>query len=667
MKSQAAKLELHIFILLKKTNDEFSEEWKKCQNLDNEPNFQDCIQNYQTIRELIEHNRNKNTTSILESYYLEAWLGEIQSKLNNLTQYPSDEDVLLSNDEKIEELTNSLNQLNLKAIALNLPAQKNIDKALLKDYQDLYNEISKYFFSWNKTIYERKAAYYYNLADNFINEARELSENDLDFDLKKDLLSASIVCLEAAYNFYNQYGQQQYANETLQYQKRIEAQLKKFPKSSSKTKKTIKHLPKASIHSKEKRPKKKHFESLKQDEQPTSSISSPRKRIHWKDSEDTEEPIHKQLKKPTFIDKPIIKSIEKEGLCETFPSSSISLNNEEAFVQRREEELKQLINQISFDDPFRFYGQLFFNLNQKLHIYSKESSNHTLLTQLSWLTLSQQLINLISNKNQEDNQDSSKINHIKQTLLEKHKKNLNVISQQKRNEAYPTYELSDLRSRNLQTLLIDEVFDYYYGLEAFKQTSAALSFLNLTLRAVKNYSFNPLEEIKKAIQSVHTLNESLFYAKLLRELIKFHVCQENADWQKSTFSSGNKVTLNKEYLRILTIAENFIEQSNNESQDLKNKIKLLKNHLLQQFQPNSMPNDSLRHSFFKPVQKSSSVEVLINILQEHFQCLLKYRNPGIHSDDIYKHLVKFIHTYCQEQIQLNQAWTSKLSNAILTH
>lgn len=669
MKSQSAKLELHIFILLKKTNDEFSEQWKKCQNLDNEANFQDCIQNYQTIRELIEHNRNKNITSnLLESYYLEAWLAEIQSKLNDLTQYPSDEDVLLSNDEKIEELTNSLNQLNLKAIALNLPAQKNKDKALLKDYQDLYNEISKYFFSWNKTIYERKAAYYYNLAENLINEARELSENDLDFDLKKDLLSASIVCLEAAFNFYNQYGQQQYANETLQYQKKIEAQLKKFPKTASKTKKTIKHTPKASIHSKEKRPKK-HFESRKQNEQPiTSSISSPRKRIHWIDSEDMEEPVHKQLKKPTFIYKPIIKkSIEKEGLCEAFPSSSSSLNNEEAFAQRREEEFKQLINQISFDDPFRFYSQLFFNLNQKLHIYSKESSNHTLLTQLSWLTLSQQLINLIHNKNQKDSQDFSKINHIMKTLLEKHKKNLNVISQQKRNEAYPTYELSDLQSRNLQTLLIDEVFDYYYGLQAFKQTSAALSFLDLTLRAIKNYCFNPLEEIKKAIQSVHTLNANLFYAKLLRELIKFHVCQENADWQKSTFSSENKTNLNKEYLRILTIAENFIEQSNKESQDLKNKIKQLKNHLLQQFQPNSMPTDPAYSSFFQPAQQSSSVEVFINILQQHFQCLLKYRHPGIHSDDIYKHLVKFIHTHCQEQIRLNDAWASQLSNAILTH
>ncbi len=634
MKSKLAKIELHIFILLEKTNKEFSKEWQKCQNPDNEPNFKDCIQNYQTIKELIEYNRNKNTISnLLESYYLEAWLGEIQSQLNDITQYPCNKDVLLSNDEKIKELTKSLNRLSLKALALDLPAQKNIDKALLKDYQDLFDKISEYFFSWNKTIYERKAAYYYNLAENLINEANEaheLSEDDLDFDLKKDLLSASITYLEAAYNFYNQYEQHQYANETLQYQKKIEAQLKqleKLPKSASKTKKPIKHL-----------------ESRKQDEQP-SSISSPRKRIHSLDSEDTEQPVpHKQLKNP--IDKPIIKK---------------SIENEEMFVQRREEEFKQLINQISFDDPFRFYGQLFFNLNQKLHIYSKESSNHTLLTQLSWLTLSQQLINLIGNKNQKDSQDFSKINHIRETLSEKHKKNLNVISQQKRNEAYPTYELSDLRSRNLETLLINEVFDYYYGLEAFKQTSAALSFLDLTLRAIKNYSFNPLEEIKKAIQSVHTPNKSLFYAKLLRELIKFHVCQENADWQKSTFSSENKLNLNKEYLRILTIAENLIEQSNREGQDLRNKIKLLKNHLLQQFQPNSMPTDPSCSSFFQPVQQSSSDEVLINILQEHIQRLLKYIRPGIDSEDIYKHLVRFIVTHCKEQRQINQTWTSQLS------
>lgn len=664
MKSQLAKIELHIFILLKKTNEEFSEEWKKSQNPNNEPNFQNCIQNYQTIRELIEYNRNKKTTShLLESYYLEAWLGEIQSTLNDLTQNPSYEDVLLSNDEKIEELTKSLNQLNLKAIALNLPAQKNRDKALLKDYQDLFDEISGYFFTWDKTIYERKAVYYYNLAENLINEAGELSEDPVDFDLKKELLSTSIACLDAAHNFYNQYGQHQYANETLQYQKKIEAKLKqleKIPKSDFKTKKPIKHVPKASTHLKQSLPRH-HTESSKRKERTSIVSTLPKKRIHWLDSKGTEGPVHKQLKKKSFMDKPIIKkSIEKEGSFDTYPSSSsLSSHNEEVFVQSREEEFRQIIHQIAFDDPFRFYGQLFFNLNQKLYIYSKESSNHTLLTQLSWLTLSQQLINLIRHKNQKDNQDFSKINHIRKTLLEKHQKNLSVISQQKRNEAYPTYSLADLQSRDLQTLFIDEVFDYYYGLEAFKQTSAALSFLDLSLLIIKNYSFNPLEEIKKAIQSVHTLNESLFFAKLLRELVKFHVCQENIAWQKSTFSSDNKVNLNKEYLRILTIAENFIEQSNKESQDLKTKIKLLKNHLLQQFQPNLIPINHSYSSFFQSFQQSSSIEALIKILQEHFQCLLKYRNPGIHSQAIYKHLVKFIHTHCKEQIQTNPTWTSQ--------
>lgn len=216
---------------------------------------------------------------MLESYYLEAWLGEIQSRLNDLTQNPSNEDVLLSNDEKIEELTKSLNQLNLKAIALNLPAQKNRDKALLKDYQDLFDEISGYFFTWDKTIYERKAVYYYNLAENLINEARELSKDHVDFYLKKELLSTSIACLDAAHNFCNQYWQHQYANETLQYQKKIEAKLKqleKFHKSDFKTKKPIKHVPKASTHLKRPLPRD-HTESSKRNARTSIVSTFPKK------------------------------------------------------------------------------------------------------------------------------------------------------------------------------------------------------------------------------------------------------------------------------------------------------------------------------------------------------------------------------------------------------
>lgn len=661
MKLQSAKLELNVFLLLEKTNKEFSDKWKNYPQKTNEQSFQDCIQNYQTIRELIEYNRKKNVSSnLLESYYLEAWLGEIQSQLNSLPQNPHNEDIVLSNDEKIEELTKSLLSLKTNAETLNLHGQKKIDKALLKDFQDLFDKISEYSSYWDKTIYERKAAYYYNVAENLIKESDELSTNDQDFDLKKNLLSTSIDCIKAARNFYELYEQYQYANETLQYQKQIEKQFKQLiesPKSVLKISPT-KPLTETSTYSKEKL-SKNSLESHNRDEPTSAPTFSAKKRVHWKNSYNSEEPPQKQFKKP------IIKSPNEEKIFETSCSSS-SINQEE-LITRREQEFKDALNKISSDNPFRIYGQLFFKLSKKLSIYSKESSNHTLLTQLSWLTLSQQLLDLIGNKNQQDYENSNEIKAIKEKLLEKNKKNLNVISQQKRNEAYPTYTLSNLQSLKLQTLLLDEVFDYYYGLEAFKQTSAAKSFLDSTSEVIKNNNFNPLEEIKKAIQSAHKLNESLFYAKLLRELIKFHVCPKNANWQKTTFSSDSRLNLNKEYVKILTIAENFTEQSNNESQDLKNKIKLLKNHLLQQFQPNSIPTGLSHSSFFKSVQQTSSIELLINLLQEHFQCLLKYKNPGIHSDDIYKHLVKFIHTHCLEQIQLNHAWTSKLSNTILTH
>lgn len=131
---KTAKIELHLFTLLEKANREFTTAWKNCQNPNEEQNnFQDCAQNYERIIELINHNRKRNNISdLLESYYLEAWFGKIQSDFNNLPQNPSNEDVVLSNDEKIAELTESLTRVNSKAKKLNLHGKKILPPLCVK-------------------------------------------------------------------------------------------------------------------------------------------------------------------------------------------------------------------------------------------------------------------------------------------------------------------------------------------------------------------------------------------------------------------------------------------------------------------------------------------------------------------------------------------------------
>src|ERR1700685_3398658 len=113
-KIKLAKIELHLFTFLEKTNKKFTSNWENCQDLNKkQSNFQDCAQSYETIMELIEHNRErKNVSDLLEFYYLEAWLGKIQSQFNHLPQHPANEDAVMRNNKKIEELTKSLTSLN---------------------------------------------------------------------------------------------------------------------------------------------------------------------------------------------------------------------------------------------------------------------------------------------------------------------------------------------------------------------------------------------------------------------------------------------------------------------------------------------------------------------------------------------------------------------------
>ena len=678
-----AKLELNTFILLENTNKEFNAKLKHCQDSNKNKklsSFKDCARNYQEIMRLVEYNKKTNNISdLLQFYYLEASLGSIQSQLNDLPQVPSNEASLQDNDKKIEVLTNSLTHLTSQADYLkNQIKTKKLPSAFRKDSNELFKEIKNYFSSWNKTISQRRAAYHYNCAEVLIEKATS-------YDLKINLFETAISYLEFSAILYEIAGITKHADDTIEYQRKIENQLKTLKEIPKQLEKKI--LPTAkTIYAKSdkshatvyfsKASSSLNFVATNQTKLSNiallSNVSSalPAKRKNWGKSTDEEEPLSKKsniapqqihsAKRTNLTDN------EKISLEKSFPPLNkinviidilLKSEEEEEEIQKKVTEFKKTLTQAVINkDPFRFYGRLFFNLSQNLQVCSKESSNHTLLTQLSWLTLSQQLIDLIPHKNQKDSKDSSKINDIRETLLEKHKKNLNIISRQKRNEAYPTYESSDLQSRNLKALLIGEVFDYYYGLIAFNLFSAGTSFLDRIAEIINKQNFTvKFKKIEETINNVYKPVENLFYAKLLRELVKFHIWDKNLKWHNDTFLSENKQQLYKEYLRILAISEYFAEISGSIGHDFKNKIRQLANHIDQQC---NAEQESTRvvskypsNAFFQLPKQTESVsaELLNKTLQEHFECLIENRAPSIRSETIYNHLLQFVQTHCEQE------------------
>ena len=398
-----------------------------------------------------------------------------------------------------------------------------------------------------------------------------------------------------------------------------------------------------------------------------SSSSPVKKKVQWINDDD-KKPFSKKSWDISTHKTIIKKSIEKSELVK--PPLCFSSSSFNDLVQQKKKEFRKVLErQIATQGPFRFYSQLFYVLSLQLSIFDRTNSKHTLLTQLSWLTLSQQLIALIPNENQKDKdrENFNQISNIKTGLLNKYEKILKIIRRQKRAEAYPIYDPSDLQQDVLEDFLIKEIIDYYYGVKVFKHHDVAQSFLesasqvinhsdsrvmqtysqNITAEVFCEHSHLFFEKIKQTIQSTHKVNESLFYARLLRELIKFHVSPENAHWKNSIFLTGNEVNLYQEYLKILTFAENFTKQSNEKDELLKSEILNLKSHLLKQSSLNLATARSSTGYFFQLTQSPSLMEVLVKILQEHFQSLLKYKQLHINPNQIYEPLVAFIETHCK--------------------
>lgn len=643
-----AKIELHLLTLLEKTNKEFIDKKEKYPGPNKKPiSFQACSRNYQKIMELIDYNRKKNNTDdVLEFYYLEAWLGKVQSDLNDLPQYPSKKADLIDNNKEIEKIKKSVTDIEEKAKTLNLHNKKGINAALKKDFEDLLKRINEYADSLDKDTSERKAIYYYYYAENIIKKATSISDNDLKIKYYKHAihyLNKSISLYKKAENF-------KHAAETLDYQKKVEKEqknLEKFLTPTSKIKKISSstekpHINFSKVHEGLLSVAPKNQTKSNHDTRAVSDLP-PKKRKIWEISNE-EEPAPASKK---------ANIASGEINITTGPL----LQSEEETVQQKEAELKKMLAQtVINEDPFRFYGRLFFNLSEKLLVYSKESSNHTLLTQLSWLTVAKQLMDLIFSKNPTDNAVIKVIFFHINCVTNQNKKNLAIIRSQKRAEAYPIYNLLELKDKNLQNLLIEEIFDYYYGLEAFNLIYDAKNFLASIPHIIeKKHNFPcSFREIDYIIQPAYKLKENLFCATLLCYLVRFHIY--NKDWRHDIFSSTFTVELYTEYLRILTISQDFSAGSCAEGQALRDKIQQLKKYL--PYLGNTNPSNSFfqRNKQLEPL----SIPLLNKILQEHFQCLLKYKISNISPEIIYMHLLGFIQTHCKEQIEMNHSRTSQL-------
>lgn len=623
MKTKIAKIELHLHNFLEAANREFNDALKSWDNPhEKNKSFKNCGRKYVEIMELIEHNRKKNNISnLLESYYLEAWLGKIQSQLNDLPQDPSNEDIVLSNDKKIEKLKKSLTRLMSETKKFDLHTKKTTNKALRKDYRDQFNKTKNYFFFWDKTIFLLKATYYFNFARSLIKELENLSTitNDYDYDHKMNLFSTIILCLETCIDLYKELEQQKDAKFTAELLKNIQDELDDFSKIKKPAKRKFSDPSEASDLKKK---KITTTESVNNPPQPSNALTNHESSIN----------------KKSYISPSKVK----------VPINNL-LKLEEEKLQQTEKHFKNILNKASIENSYRFYARLFFDLSQQLQASSKDSSNHTLLTRLSWLTIAKELTGLTSNKNPVDITQLETIDKELNLLLIANQRNLKTISSQKRAEAYPTYSTTILEAKNLQSLFIEETMDYYYGLEAFNLDSVATNFLNLIPQIINNQnSSNNFNKIKEIIHNTHKPNESLFHANLLRELVKFHICDENEKWQKDTFLPGSKNQLHKEYKRILTISKQFAEISGPQGHILQDKINRLINHLEKIIAAD--PKYPTNGFFQQPKQnRSVSVELLNTTLQEHILCLFENRAATIHSETIYNHLLQFIQTHCQEQ------------------
>lgn len=661
------KIESHLSSLLDKANAKFSLTLSESTP---DPNivgktFQDCAQGYERIMNLIEpHQKNNTCSDLLKFYYLKAWLYNIQSRFNALPQNPPDEnsDIVLSNEDKIKKLSKSLQKLVSRVENINLFHKKKIPSPLKEDCNTLKEEIKNYFNSWDENVAHRKAVYTFNTAESLAERARKqtISKNsDGKLALKKINLEMALACLELSKIYYKKAKRTEDAKSISPYKIKINKELSRLKKLSPPI------SPRSEISAK---PKKSL--TINHVSKPSNSPDPVAQKNQIEPYNDnTAANLHSNclpLKKRK-LDSNYLDAREPAGKKAYISPAEInitidpSLNAAEKILAQKINQYEKILTAASIDwpDRFKFYGQLFFMLSQQLQLSSsiKEALQHILLSKLSWLTLANELMHLTSNKNALDNTVIKKIATEITHLSTSHQNALDIIRSQKRAEAYPTFTTLELKTKDLKKILIKEITDYYHGLAAFNKYEEAESFLNLIANVIKP---KPGITIEARLRSVAEPTDNLFFATLLRELIKFHICDENEAWRKKTFLTENSVNLNNEYWKILIITKYFAKRVGDKSQDLNKKILQLEKHLLENFSPEknlTLSDNTIPSSAFFQLAKQIEpvgIELCINTLQVHYQHLIEYKAPSIPPENIYNHLLQFIRTHCpQKQDKIN--------------
>lgn len=595
---------INIFHLLEKTNKKFTQKLKQDQDSNKQNSYQDCAQGYQKILELID-NQGENS-DLFKKYLLEAQFGKIQCNVNDLPQNPSNEAILKSNDKKIDMLTKSLTDLNAQVDALTLH-EKALSPSLSQDYDDLLNKIEKYSNAWSATISQRKAVYYYNFAETLIEKATSKNSNESEINCAINYFFLSGTLYEAA-------GMTEDADKTITRQNEVEEQLKQLKESRKKIS-TNKPEVSPALANSSKETGNLYSISLKNqtalsNNNTLTAVSTlpPKKRKNW-EIFNAEEPVSK---KP-FTDE-INKKQPKETKSEAtnFVSSTL-IDKIKNKIQESEKYQKKLI----------FTGEIGKNPNHR--------------TVKPWRGTSVNSLRKKYASNAGGSLSHNKKKSWRSTTINISPEKLNALHHQVM-ARYASVNPPKKYTSNIKESLSHEK-------KSWNGTTTK------TIKHSDSFSFSfedTLKEIENTIQSAYKPNENLFYAKLFRELVKFHTYPKNRSWQENTFSPQEEISLNKECLRLLTISERLAEESSNGQQELKDKIQKLKKHLLQ-----SSPKQSLTLAKHHPVSSffqspKQQIEPL-STLREHIQCLVKCRIAYTKPEIIYKPLLKFIKTYCTEQ------------------
>lgn len=596
-KKLALQLELHVYSLLEAANKE-SNALLETQPRGSEA-FKASLTKYREIYKLIQTNQKEGITNdVLESYFFEAWLSKLQTKENCLTESPENEAELLNNEQKLEEIRKSLAALCLRAnvffTTLKSKRSKSVQSSnFLLDCKETLNSIKSYHASWHNLSNRAKANYCYNFATTLTEQSKKEIENSQ----KVAGLKRAYCYVVFAMEFYAIIEDSKSEKATKVFLKQIKLSLNNLGSKETKKRKAL----------------------------PTS-VESVTKLTKFAISDE-----HSEI---------------------TLRYKDINEENERIW----KEKINTMLNQIVKGNIPLFYSRLFFTMSARLHHYTEDINGkggfcHIFLNRLSWLTIARNLLDL-----SETNVYSYQMHVLNNLdrLHKAHEQSLKVISQQKRDEAYPVYSSMQLKQLDLKHFFICEIFDYYYGLEAlgfndideFGYLDNILTVVRELIDQEKLYlaKKRKLSQIMAVSFDDKCLNHH-FYAQLLRELVKFYIEPRNEAWILP-HTSLSQALIYKECARLLEYAMFFVKSADVSGEgvnELIGKIHSLKAYLIHKI--NQSTSFAAGYEFFKVPAEAKSMQ---KIMEEHLDFIYQSRKCGAATEDIFNNILKFIDIQCEK-------------------